>query len=294
MGMSITLMDFTNRNVVLNALFLVVFCFGCGNSDTRSTPETPVGSTAVERKKEEGKDVVLIFLDKTLSLNDQSVLAKFKQPIQSKLYDLVNENEDRAAVHLLHGNTASSQTIVSETISVPPLDEAALEEKGGRTRQDMIDAHEEQLNRGRNDIIKYVKSAFDVDNTETSRLQTDIWGALEVMSETFSACNEKDNKHVFFVSDMEESMRDKDRRDFTKKKPADKSEAEAWAAEDLEKIEKQYKIQADVLAGTRINIFLPAEAQEDNGFRFIKYYWETIFGALGISIQEVRGIEIGM
>lgn len=277
------------------SLALAICFLGCSNNNDGSTLEsTALAPETKVKEVENGNDVILIFLDKTLSLNDQSVLAKFKQPVQSKLYDLVNEHEDRVAVHLLHANTASSQAIVSKEIDVPPLNEAELEEKGNRTQQDMIDGRNDKLNRERNAILKDVKTAFDVDNMEKTRLQTDIWGALEVMSETFANCSDQDLKHVIFVSDMEESMKGEQRRDFTKKAPIDKTEAEAWAKQDLEKIQKNYKIQMDVLAGTRLSIYLPSEAQKDNDFRFVKYYWEAIFDALNIAVQDVSGIEIGM
>lgn len=267
-------------------IFALLF-FACNGSET--------GTSGIEvDPASSGRTVTLVFLDKTMSLNDESVLSKFQKTVREQLYNLLGEHDHGVFVHFVHAETASAQAIVSQKISAPFLTEKDVEGKGEITIQEMKDERTDKINKQRIDALNDVDASFSLVNTEDTRLQTDLWATLEIMSRTFTGTDARDRKHVIFVSDMEESMKKGNRRDFTKKAPADKAEAESWAQEDLEAIQELYKVQPDVLAGTQVTIYLPKEAAEASQFQTIRYYWEALFDAFNIPDPKVNGIKIGL
>lgn len=236
---------------------------------------------------------VLVLLDKTMSLNNDSLILKFEQPLRSRLVDLIQQKDDAVTVHYIHGNTGGAQAIYHGMITVAKPTAEELEQMGGASQEARLKEYDREISRQRAAISDKVKTALMAPNPERTKLHTDLWATLETVSRTFANVTADGKKYVIFVSDMEESMKGENRRDFTKQAPADKAEAETWADEDLEIIQQLYKIQPEKLANTQIAIYLPKEAQEASDFQTILYYWEAIFEKLNIPDPEVSGIEIG-
>lgn len=260
--------------------------WGCGNNITPG-PESATASEAIPPDS-----LVLILLDKTLSLGDERVQLKFEQPIRSRLVDLIRKKDHQVMVYFIHGNTSGAQAAFKGAITADKPSDQELNELGGQSRTDRKNKYQQDINQQRSQIADKVKEALMAPNPEPTNRQTDLWASLEIMSRAFSTSRPEDKKYVFFVSDMEESVIGANRRDFTRKPPKDKMEAEAWAGQDMEVIKQLYKLQPDVLQGISVTIFLPKAAFEDSGFQTIRYYWEALFGSFGINLGEVRGIEL--
>jgi hypothetical protein len=277
----------SSKKYTLLFFIISMISLSCGES---SAPEDVTDSAPLEIPRTH----VLILMDKTLSLSNDSLILKFEQPLRSRLVDLISLQDDEVSVHYIHGNTGGAQAVYQGVITEAKPTDEELEKLGGASRKDREKEYKRAIDRQRFQISDGVKTALTAPNPEKTKLQTDLWATLETMSRTFSGLTAYDHKYVIFVSDMEESMKGEGRRDFTKKAPADKAEAEAWAREDLEVIKQLYKVQPEVIAGTHVMIYLPKEAQQAGNFQTVLYYWEAIFKALGIPDPEVRGIEIGL
>jgi hypothetical protein len=89
---------------------------------------------------------------------------------------------------------------------------------------------------------------------------------------------------VYYFSDMIESVKGSDRRDFHIKPPKDDSQAEQEAKADIKKLEK-YAIGSPQV--TIVSPFEPTASTKENN-PHVTHYWQTLFQELGgVSIEEL-------
>lgn len=225
---------------------------------------------------------LMIFMDKTLSVQpDETQIKTF----QTKLNELIKEEMsikgDRTYGLFIHGNTLGVSPFFDDTFkeSCPQ----GLSKLGGFDREAKISEYtgaRSLFRRNCNDALNRSLQTINPDNTKN---ETDLWGCLEAMSKFFAAAQTgEEEKIAIFISDMVESSRGSNRRDFHRKPPASKAEAENMAVADAQWIIENLAVSKKNLEGTTIRIWAPVSTTEANSFQFLKYYWERLFEEFGI------------
>jgi hypothetical protein len=185
----------------------------------------------------------------------------------------------------IHGNTLSGKTFASQELN---WERPNLEGLGGTSRKKELARIEDQKRKQQSTIIINIKESLDEESQKATNRETDIWATLEAASRSFAKMPADSRKEVIYVSDLEESVKGEGRRDFTKKAPASKAEAEEWAAIDATWINTNLEVDTDQLAGARVTVYLPRNAHTSSDFQQIRYYWEALFANWGMELVEVK------
>lgn len=217
----------------------------------------------------------LIFLDKTRSVNvDASfVRQKYQRALTSIIEENIRQKGDKLAVYFIHENTAkaralnlTARTEMEDVSAASPTDREAAETEFGLA-----------LNREKATIRQRVLQQLVAQNTGASNQQTDIWASLPVIEQA----NETGaTVKVYYLSDMVESVKGLDRRDFHVRPPTGNAQADEWAKTDAKQL-KRY-----TLGSPNITLILPfkpdASVRENNPA--VTQYWQTLFTELGVGI----------
>jgi hypothetical protein len=215
----------------------------------------------------------LIFLDKTRSVNVNKsfVRQKYQQALTDIIEANIRQKGDRVAVYFIHENTAKARalnlTVRSEMENVPaasPTDREAAE-----TGFNLA------LNREKSTIRQRVLLQLVAQNTGSSNQETDIWASLPVI--------EKANEtgatvKVYYLSDMVESVKGTDRRDFHVRPPKGNTQADEWAKIDAKQLKRYTLGSPDI---TMILPFEPNASVKEND-PAVTQYWQTLFTELGV------------
>jgi len=244
-------------NLVLLVVLLIV-CACSSSTDTATQTGTPT--------------YTLIFIDKTRSVNVNKtfVAQKYQQAINDIVDQNIQQKGDQLDVYFIHENTSkaralnvTAQTEREDVSSASPTDREAAETEFGLL-----------LGRERTRIKQQVLQQLMTQNSGASNQETDIWASLPVIQKA----NETGlSVKVYYLSDMIESVKGSDRRDFQKVPPRDNAQAEEWAKADAEKL-KRYTIGSPAI--TMMLPFEPnASVRENNPA--VTQYWQTLFAELG-------------
>ena len=215
----------------------------------------------------------LIFLDKTRSVSVDNAFVR--QKYQRALTDIIEENirqkGDKLAVYFIHENTAKARALnltvrteMEDVSAASPTDREAAETEFSLA-----------LNREKATIRQRVLQQLIAQNSGSSNQQTDIWASLPVV--------EKANEtgatvKVYYLSDMVESVRGGDRRDFQVRPPKGNAQADEWAKTDAKQLKRYTLGSPDI---TMILPFEPnASVRENNPA--VTQYWQTLFSELGV------------
>jgi hypothetical protein len=243
------------------AFYLLVTAFACSsNGDKpRARPDEPT--------------YTLIFLDKTRSVNvDKSfVKQKYEQAINDIIEENIRQKGDKLAVYFIHENTAKARALNLTT-------RTEMEDISASSATDREAAETEfslALSREKATIRNRVLQQLVAQNTGSSNQETDIWASLPVI--------EKANEtgatvKVYYLSDMIESVKGADRRDFQVRPPKSTTEAEAWAKADAGKLKRYTLGSPDI---TMILPFEPNASVKENN-PAVTQYWQTLFTELGV------------
>ena len=215
----------------------------------------------------------LIFLDKTRSVNvDASfVRQKYQQALTGIIDGNIRQKGDKLAVYFIHENTAKARALnltaraeMEDVSAASPTDREAAETEFGLA-----------LNREKTQIRQQVLQQLVAPNTGASSQQTDIWASLPVIE---NAAETGATVKVYYLSDMVESVKGADRRDFHVRPPTGSVQADEWAKADAKQL-KRY-----TLGSPEINLILPfepnASVRENNPA--VTQYWQTLFAELGV------------
>jgi hypothetical protein len=89
---------------------------------------------------------------------------------------------------------------------------------------------------------------------------------------------------VLFLSDM---LEDSDLRNFERTPPQDATQAQAWAREDLEKLDQKYGLQRKLFENVEVYYAMPSQDKVPNK-ALVEPYWRAFFGELGASFREFQ------
>ncbi len=262
------LFNSTQRNLGVSLCILCVslsYClFSCSTDKQKATPPDEPTCT-------------LIFIDKTRSVNvgNAFVRQKYQQALTNIIEQNIRQKGDYLAVYFIHENTSkaraltiTARTEMGDVWAASPTDREAAE-----TEFSLL------LNREKSQIRQQVLRQLMAPNPGASSQNTDIWASLPVIEK---AAKTGAAVHVYYLSDMVESVNGPNRRNFQTTPPRDNAQADDWAKADVDRL-KRY-----VIGSPRITLILPFEpnaaVRENNPA--ITQYWQTLLAGLGATTVE--------
>jgi superfamily II DNA helicase RecQ len=253
------------RLVLIGLASLVSACNFFNNEQTASIPEAPVHT--------------LIFLDKTQSvnINQNFVLAKYRQALNDIVESNMANKGDKLEIYFIHENTSRAKALSLTVHS----EKEGLENANATDRETIETTFQMALQREKGIFLRQALTKLNQQNTGTSNQATDIWASLPIIAK---AAEDGAQVRVYYFSDMIESVKGADRRDFHRLPPTDDAQAESWAKADAKKME-QYAVGTPEV--TVVSPFEPTASIRENN-PHVTHYWQTLFQELGgVSLEEM-------
>jgi hypothetical protein len=221
----------------------------------------------------------LVFLDKTQSVNVNKnyVNEKYRQVLTEIMESNMKNKGDKLEVFFIHENTSKARAM-----SVMVRSEKDNMDAANATDREAIEtAYSMSLQKEKGIFLRQLLAKLNQQNTGSSNLSTDIWASLPVIAKA----NESGaDVKVYYFSDMIESVKGADRRDFHISPPKDDSQAEQEAKADGKRLE-QYVIGSPQV--TIVSPFEPTASSKENN-PHVTHYWQTLFQELGgVSVEEL-------
>jgi hypothetical protein len=252
----------------LLATAITLLLIGCGKEKeegAKTMPDAPV--------------YTLIFLDKTQSVNvnKQYVSEKYRQVLTDIMENNMRHKGDKLDVYFIHENTSKARAL-----SLMIRTEKDNEEGASATDKEAIEtAFQLSLQREKSIFLRQLLTRLNQTNTGSSNQSTDIWASLPVIAKAGESGAEV---KVYYFSDMIESVKGADRRDFHITPPKNDSQAEAEAKSDFKKLEKHAIGSPQV---TIVSPFEPTASSKENN-PHVTHYWQTLFQELGgVTVEEL-------
>jgi hypothetical protein len=254
-------------------LLAIIGLSACGDEEKKAVLFRPIQS--------------IVFLDKSTSAGGgytEFALQKYNRTLK----DLVNSNirgrGDRMDIYYIHENTTKAEafsgtskaTIAEDTSDMNPTDKEAI-----------TNDFELSLRKEKTDFQNQALRHLLTENATATNQQTDIWATLEVIkriADTAAAIQ------VYYMSDMIESAKGANRRDFHTSPPQSREQAVNWAKTDADILRKDYQsLPFDKMAIHFVLPFEPTSTTRENNPN-VTYYWEELFRLLGYKkqVQEVN------
>ena len=250
------------------SLFVILsaFLFACGGEkETKALPDAPV--------------TTLIFLDKTQSVNVNKayVADKYRQALTDIIQNNMKNKGDKLEVYFIHENTSKAKALSLTVRS----EKDNLEGTNATDREGIETAYDLSLQKEKSIFLRQAMLKLNQQNTGASNLSTDIWASLPVIAKAGEAGSQV---KVYYFSDMIESVKGANRRDFHTNPPISDEQAEADAKTDMKKLQ-QYAIGSPQV--TIVSPFEPTASTKENN-PHVTHYWQTLFQELGgVSVEEM-------
>ncbi|WP_084439761.1 hypothetical protein [Dyadobacter alkalitolerans] len=271
MDLKVTMPVWKTFNAQWKLLLLSVIMLSlasCGGDKEQEKPAAP-----------DAPMYTLVFLDKTQSVHVDKAYVndKYRQALTDIIENNMKNKGDKLEVYFIHENTskarALSLTVRSEKDNVEGVN--ATDREGIET------AFQLSLQKEKGIYLRQLLAKLNQQNTGASNQSTDIWASLPVIAKAGESGSEV---KVYYFSDMVESVKGADRRDFHIKPPKSDSEAEQDAKEDVKQLEKY------TIGSPQVTIVSPFEAtassKENNPH--VTHYWQTLFQEMGgVSVEEL-------
>jgi hypothetical protein len=252
--------------LLLAAMFLTIFsCGGEKEATQQAIPDAPVYS--------------LVFLDKTQSVHvdKRYVNDKYRQALTDIIENNMKNKGDKLEVYFIHENTSKARALSLTVRS----ERDNLEGANATDREGIETAFQLTLQKEKSIYLRQLLAKLNQQNTGASNLSTDIWASLPVIAKAGESGSEV---KVYYFSDMVESVKGADRRDFHINPPKSDAEAETDAKEDTKKLNR-YAIGSPQV--TIVSPFEPTASSKENN-PHVTHYWQTLFQELGgVSVEEL-------
>ncbi len=262
-----------------NLLFVVLFLTLCtllscgGNTDPHTPPPKPIQS--------------IVFLDKSTSAGGgytEFALQKYNRVLKNLITNNIRGKGDKLDIYYIHENTTkaeafsgSSQAVITEdTTDMNPTDREAI-----------LNDFELALRKERTEFQAQAQRHLLTENATATNQQTDIWGTLEVVKRIADTAAQVE---IYYLSDMIESTKGANRRDFHTTPPQSRDQADQWARSDYEILKKEYgSLPFSKMTIYFVLPFKPTSTSHENN-PSVTYYWEKLFELLGNKkrIEEVN------
>lgn len=253
--------------------FLLFFVFTClvsacnffSSEQGTSAPVSPIHT--------------LVFLDKTQSVNvnQNFVQAKYRQALNDIVESNMTNKGDKLEVYFIHENTSKAKALSLTVHS----EKEGVENANATDREAIKTAFQMALQREHGIFLRQVLSKLNQQNTGASNQSTDIWASLPIIAR---AAQDGAQVRVYYFSDMIESVKGTDRRDFHHLPPTSDAQAATWAKADAKKME-QYAIGTPEV--TVVSPFEPTASTKENN-PHVTRYWQVLFEEMGgASLEEM-------
>lgn len=244
---------------------LVSACNFFSAEQTTSVPDAPIHA--------------LVFLDKTQSvnINQDFVQAKYRQALNDIVESTMTNKGDKLEVYFIHENTSKAKALSLTVHS----EKEGLENANATDRETIETTFQMALQREKGIFLRQALTKLNQQNTGASNQATDIWASLPIIAK---AAEDGAQVRVYYFSDMIESVKGTDRRDFHHLPPTDDAQAETWAKADAKKME-QFALGTPEV--TVVSPFEPTASTKENN-PHVTRYWQVLFEELGgVSVEEM-------
>jgi hypothetical protein len=259
------------KNQLKNYLFLIpsAFILSCSSSGDKY------------QEVDEPKNCSMIFIDKSVSVNvsKKFINEKYTKIINQLIDENVKAKGDKIEVYFIHENTAKGKA----TDLTCRTEKGEMQGASSTDSEAISTEYNMSLEKERSVFKKIVFSQLAAQNTSSSKNNTDILASLPLIDKVAA---KGFNVKVYFLSDMVESMRADNRRDFHVNPPVDDAAAVGWAREDAVGM----KGQLPNLSMAQIFIAKPFEptASRKKNNPAISAYWQRLFMELGVNTEVVE------
>lgn len=258
-----------NRLKKIIFLFSLASVVGCSSSGDKY------------QEVDEPKTCSMIFIDKSVSVNvsKKFVNEKYTKIINQLIDENVKAKGDKIEVYFIHENTAKGKAadLICRTEKGEIKGASSTDSEAISTEYNM------SLEKERSFFKKIVFAQLSAQNTSSSKNNTDILAALPLIDKiALKGFNVK----AYFLSDMVESMKAVNRRDFHVNPPVDDAAAVGWAREDA----LGMKTLLPNISMAQIFIAKPFEptASRKKNNPAISAYWQRLFMELGVNTEVVE------
>ncbi|MEA5403135.1 hypothetical protein VB776_09430 [Arcicella sp. DC2W] len=233
-------------------------------------------ATKYENAVDESKTCSMIFIDKSVSVdpNKQFIYEKYNKIINQLIDENIKTKGDRVEVFFIHENTAKAK--VAELIARSEMEIAegasATDAEAQKTEFEM------DISKERSIFKKVVINHLTSTNPSASKNSTDILAALPLIDHEIG---KGFTVKAYFLSDMVESMKGANRRDFHQTPPVDDASAVGWAREDAASLQATLP-NIGVAQIIIAKPFEPTASRKINN-PAISTYWQRLFSELGVS-----------
>lgn len=225
----------------------------------------------------------LVFVDKTVSNHfDSAQISNWTADIMPHLRTAYRQNGDRFRIIPVHENTMGAHPLFDGTFEVEELPD--LEAYGKSTQRRMQEEFQESQLLTKRTAQRALQRALDAPIARAVAQETDLWGTFELCSRYFQTLPTAD-RYLIYYSDMIESKRGPDRRDYHRRPFKSRDAAHKAATADAELIRAQYDLNPDILRGTEVRMVFPNRSFERNDSEYYRYYWEALFGEFGMKLR---------
>lgn len=228
---------------------------------------------------------LLVLIDKS-----QSVIGLppgFSTMLEAQLSPLLGQmirsKGDRVQGYFLHGATTGNARLINNTFNKELPNKS---EGGPQDYEDAQSDYQQGISSFQERTCKDIIHLLEDKSTGEATRETDLLGALEVIS-TFSAgIPNEDTAMVIFISDMVHSQ--KEPRDYHIKPIRNKEEAQTCADNDYNWLLTHRKINADAFNNLKIHIIFPSGNYDMSQNDQMMYYWEALLKKVNSSVSITR------
>lgn len=224
----------------------------------------------------------LIFIDVSSSADLDGLRAEYEPLLEKVVPETMVPRSSRFELFTIHSTTTgrADHKLFEQFVPPPTKKDFDLDQIGACNAY--VAQVKQEINKVFNESKAFVQEiAIPKANTTGS----DLWGVLDVATAAFEQGPENAERSIYILSDLMECTRG--RRCFENKPPRDRVEAEAWAKEDAEQLERHIRINREVLR-TAIFHLMQGKAGFNEKAKNMPYYWRTLLGELGVPDTQIR------
>jgi hypothetical protein len=227
----------------------------------------------------------LVFIDKSgsshaLQLKEENK-AEFERAIEQLGKNLTFGNS--VAIRFVHKQTDTKDFFVASMDTLCRLTSTRKLDRKKEEKQ-----NQQRLEDFRTSVRGKLNEALELENVTSSQKGTDLWSMFAGMSSFFERCDPGSLKQVYIVSDLIEYQKGKGRRDFHNKPPKSKTEAEAFAKEDLNIIVQEKAINMESFESLQVFLLVPNTSLEAHTSPEVIYYWKALLQEFGVSLHSIQ------
>jgi len=233
-----------------------------------------------------GPFYTLIFYDQSASTKNYASAQKmFADSLETVINRRLTCKGDLLQLFLVHEKTRGRAYWKDAPCPVEPVDLTTLPRRRKNMAKIQYDSAIQAFRAETNTTLK----TFMDDSPIAPGLagHTDLLGTLEVINEMLKRAPKDMQVTIYYLSDMFESMNGAGRRDFDRRPPTSRTEAEAWAKKDVALVRAGMDVDESRFRNVQIRVLL-GELTNKNHALEVQHYWQQVFALIGFQPQNIR------